>query len=301
MVEILKDYPDKGFPFAFEYYRAGLYAHALRLMGQRATAKDAVQDTFITALTKIDQLRDKPAIKYWLHTILGNHCRMYLRRTKREFSEGAEWGDLPEQTAPAAASEEIQQIQRRESVLGGLSEIPEKLRLPLLLRYYSGFNSYRQIADILAIPTGTVRSRLSRAKRRLLDRFDQEKTLLQHSPTAEHCVAVKKKYEEAIRAFYQGKREPFLHCFSWDLQLRFTSGREEKGRRRWAKEWEEDLESGVRFQPNEILTSGNLTILEGVFKNPPHDPYHCPPAGAFVLFHKKSEVCRVHIHYANPV
>ncbi len=59
-------------------------------------AKDAVQDTFMTALTKIAQLRDEAAIQYWLHTILRNHCRMYLRRRKKEFHEGAGWGDLPD-------------------------------------------------------------------------------------------------------------------------------------------------------------------------------------------------------------
>jgi len=297
LIKALKEDPNKSFPLLFEQFQPPLYAHALRLLGRGEAAKDAVQDTFMTALTKIDQLRDKAAIQYWLHTILRNHCRMYLRRRKKEFHEGAGWGDLPDKPVPAAIVKQLHQRQSRESVLSGLSRLPEKLRLPLLLRYYSIFNSYQLIADILGIPAGTVRSRLSRAKKRLLKRFDRKEGLLQNTGKSPGSATLTEKYKDAVRAFYRGDKTRFLECFAEDLQLRFTSGKEATGRRRWALEWEEDLESGVRFQPNQILSSGGLTIMEGAFRNPPHDPHHCPPVGAFVLFHRDEIVYKVHVHY----
>lgn len=182
-------------------------------------------------------------------------------------------------------------------MLSGLSRLPEKLRLPLLLRYYSIFNSYQLIADILGIPAGTVRSRLSRAKKRLLKRFDRKEGLLQNTGKSPGSATLTEKYKDAVQAFYKGNRKRFLECFAEDLQLRFTSGKEATGRRRMALEWEEDLESGVRFQPKQILSSGGLTIMAGAFRNPPHDPHPYPPAGTFVLFHRDGMVYRMHVHY----
>ncbi len=77
-----------------------------------------------------------------------------------------------------------------------------------------------------------------------------------------------------------------------------TSGKREQGLSRWIYEWEQDFDSEVRFLPQSVMASENIIVIEGLFKNPPHDPDHCPPAGTYVLFHDNGKAHRVHIHYA---
>lgn len=81
--------------------------------------------------------------------------------------------------------------------------------------------------------------------------------------------------------------------------MRYTSGKKSRGLQRWVQEWEQDLESGVRFRPNQIVNSGNVMIVEGPIINPPDKPDHCPPYGSMVLFHHHGKVHNAHIHYAS--
>lgn len=71
-----------------ERYRAPLYGLALRLLGSGSEAQDAVQDTFLVALRKIDQVREPAAVGGWLHMILRNVCLMRMRAGQGEILYG---------------------------------------------------------------------------------------------------------------------------------------------------------------------------------------------------------------------
>src|SRR5215212_8801305 len=88
-----------------ERYRAPLYALALRILGCRPEAQDAVQDTFLIALRKIGQLRDPEAVGGWLYTILRSVSLTRLRKDQGEILFG-EFPLVQEQISPEPSAEE---------------------------------------------------------------------------------------------------------------------------------------------------------------------------------------------------
>lgn len=150
-----------------EHY-ASLYRYAYRLTGAAGDAEDLTQEAFCKAQLKQGQLRDASRAKAWLYSILRN---AYLHRVRSErqrhcvsletVGEVAE--PLPD-PLPPVDPEQLQQA---------LHELPELYRTPLVLYYLEEF-SYRDIAEQMDVPLGTVMSRLARAKACLRSRLVHE-------------------------------------------------------------------------------------------------------------------------------
>jgi len=146
-----------------DHYEA-LYRYAYRLSGRATDAEDLVQETFCKAQEKLSQLREPERAKAWLFSILRNgylhrfrasqHPRMLTLEEIHDFPEPAE--NLPE-----VEPEKLQQA---------LNELPEVFRTPVIMFYFEEF-SYRDIAEQMEVPIGTVMSRLARAKAFLRDRL----------------------------------------------------------------------------------------------------------------------------------
>jgi len=152
-----------------EHYSA-LYRYAYRLTGSAVDAEDLTQDTFCQAQLKLGQLRDRARAKAWLFSILRNAYLHRVRATRQEHVVSLEWvGDLPERLPDPLPEVEPERLQQ------ALNELPEVFRTPVILYYFEDF-SYRDIAEQMDLPIGTVMSRLARAKGHLRAR------LLQVSP-----------------------------------------------------------------------------------------------------------------------
>jgi RNA polymerase sigma-70 factor (ECF subfamily) len=141
---------------ADEHYES-LYRYAYRLSGSAADAEDLTQETFCAAQQKFGQLREPARAKAWLFSILRNaflHGRRANQNARLVPLDGV--GDLPETAdpLPAVDPEQLQQA---------LNELPEVFRTPVILFYFEEF-SYRDIAEQMDLPLGTVMSRLARAK-----------------------------------------------------------------------------------------------------------------------------------------
>jgi RNA polymerase sigma-70 factor (ECF subfamily) len=148
-----------------EEHSAALYRYAYRLTGAAADAEDLMQETFRKALEHLSQLRDLGRARPWLFSILRN---AYLHRIRSDRQERRvsldEVGDLAEplpEPLPAIDPERLQEA---------LNELPEVFRTPIILYYFEEF-SYRDIADQMDLPLGTVMSRLARAKAHLRGRL----------------------------------------------------------------------------------------------------------------------------------
>ena len=145
-----------------------LYRYGYRLSGSAAEAEDLTQETFCTAQQHIGQLRDPANARAWLCTILRNHYLQARRHHSEVCVESLEELAIdPEQ--PDDAPPDID-TERLQAVLGELSEA---YRTPIILFYFEEF-SYRQIADQMGVPIGTVMSRLARAKAYLRSRLRTE-------------------------------------------------------------------------------------------------------------------------------
>jgi RNA polymerase sigma-70 factor (ECF subfamily) len=159
---------DLEFENLVKLYYGDLYRFGLSLTGNEADAADLTQETFYIWANKGHQLQKAASVKSWLFTTLHREflktCRRRNRFSDESIDEGAE--GLP--NVPADCAERADS----RTLLRILGEIAEDFRAPLVL-YYMEDLSYKEIADVLALPLGTVQSRIARAKIQLLRRLSE--------------------------------------------------------------------------------------------------------------------------------
>lgn len=150
-------------PELVEAYYERLYRFAYRLSGSAADAEDLTQQTFLTAQTSLHQLREPEHAKAWMFTIMRN---TYLKGRRKKQTQIVSLENAPE---PSEVEDEAAQL-RMEELQAILDELPDEFREPLILFYFQEF-SYKEIADVLEVPLGTVMSRLARGKKHLRSRL----------------------------------------------------------------------------------------------------------------------------------
>lgn len=145
-------------------HHADVYRYARRLSGQDADAEDLVQQTFLAAQRSLDQLREPEKARSWLLAIARN-CFLRARQKRRPVA--ATSVDLDVHQVPVPPDEMPIDSAAVQEAIG---ELPDEFRVVVLMFYFE-FLSYRQIAEELDVPIGTVMSRLSRAKGHLRRRL----------------------------------------------------------------------------------------------------------------------------------
>lgn len=154
-------------PQLVEEHYSLLYRFGFRLSGSQTDAEDLVQQTFLTAQQKLDQLREPDQAKSWLCVILRNIYFKTYRHRKLANEVGVEDLDaMVEQPAPDLDDHPIDQ----ETLQAALNELPEDFRRTLVLFYFEQM-PYKEIAEHLDVPIGTVMSRLARGKAHLRSRL----------------------------------------------------------------------------------------------------------------------------------
>jgi RNA polymerase sigma-70 factor (ECF subfamily) len=153
-------------------YQDRLYNSLLRVVGSADDTGDIVQDAFVQAYVKLDTFRGSSAFYTWLYRIAFNLAMSHARRERHVVSlDGmkASWGSEPldGQPTPEVNIERREQV---EMVHAALAELSVEYRTILVLREIDGCR-YDEIAQILEMPVGTVRSRLFRARLALRDRL----------------------------------------------------------------------------------------------------------------------------------
>src|SRR5438876_6462521 len=155
-----------------------MYSAAFRLTRNSADAEDLVQETFLRAYRAFHQFEPGTNLKAWLYRILTNTFINSYRKKQREpqtvsddevedwylYSKMAEEGMEP--SAEAAVLESLPD----EDVQEALSSLPEQFRMAVMLADVEGF-SYKEIAEIMGVPIGTVMSRLHRGRKALEKRL----------------------------------------------------------------------------------------------------------------------------------
>jgi len=176
--ELLLEYRSVGddelFAELVHRYERELYNYLRRYLGDAAMAQDAFQATFLQIHLKCDQFEESRRFRPWLYTIATNQAIDAGRRNRRHrlvsldrknkgnrHDEVGTLLDLMETDQPSPAAE-LLAAERREWVREAVKELPEQLRSALILVYYQGLK-YREAAEVLSIPVGTVKSRLHSA------------------------------------------------------------------------------------------------------------------------------------------
>jgi RNA polymerase sigma-70 factor (ECF subfamily) len=176
--ELLLAYRDQAdsdaFPELVHRYERELYSYLRRYLGDAPMAEDAFQATFLQVHLKCDQFEEGRKFRPWLYTIATNQAIDAQRRNKRHKSVSLDRNTKPEGSDDVGTlmdlltSKEpspelrIEAAQRRDWVRDAVEDLPDGLREAVHLVYYQGLK-YREAADILDIPVGTVKSRLHSA------------------------------------------------------------------------------------------------------------------------------------------
>jgi RNA polymerase sigma-70 factor, ECF subfamily len=165
------------FGFLVRRYERELYGYLCRYLGDATLAEDVFQNTFLQLYLKSNQYEEGRPLRGWLYTIATNQAIDALRRQKRhqavslEMAQEAAIGDSQNllemlESPEPDPHESVVGEERRERIKSSIDKLPDFLRSVLILAYYQGLK-YREIATILNIPVGTVKSRLHTALARL--------------------------------------------------------------------------------------------------------------------------------------
>ncbi|MGH7551791.1 MAG: RNA polymerase sigma factor [Longimicrobiales bacterium] len=147
-----------------ERYLRASRAVALSIVHDIAGAEDVCQDAFVYAIERIDDCRHPARFSAWLLQIVRNRSRNYLRDSKASRSISIDNQNLPSRHPSPERLAERSEI--RERLLVALRELPEDRKTVLLLHDLEGW-AHHEIAEHLGLPSGTVRSHLHYARKRL--------------------------------------------------------------------------------------------------------------------------------------
>jgi len=156
----------EAFELVLEHYQAKVFHLALSILGDRASAEDTAQDAFLRIWRGLPGFRGAASLSTWIYAIARNTSLTALQALGSRTMLSL---DLP---ATRAAAESRQRSTPdhadAEDILQFVSDLPEKYRRILIL-YYMEEMSYQQVAEILALPMGTVKTNLHRAKKELAE------------------------------------------------------------------------------------------------------------------------------------
>lgn len=161
-------------------YQRELYSYLRRYLGSIEAAEDAFQAVFLQVHLKCQQFDSQRRVRPWLYTIATNqaidaqrsnrrHRAVSLERPSRlrEVDEGRGWGEMTVSEEPDPA-QQVADDERDKLLSAALDQLSEPMRSVVHLVYYQGL-LYREAAEVLSIPVGTVRSRLHTAIAKLAD------------------------------------------------------------------------------------------------------------------------------------
>jgi RNA polymerase sigma-70 factor, ECF subfamily len=155
-----------GDPDAFgtlaQRYSRELWAIALRTLGNPHDAADAVQEALVAAYRRAGTYRGEASVRTWLHRILINACIDRLRKDRRHAAV-----PLPEVEPRDRRRDVAVDVVTRLSVVDALAELPAHQRVAVVLVDVQGW-SLDEVAEVLEVPVGTVKSRCARGRLRLV-------------------------------------------------------------------------------------------------------------------------------------
>ena len=145
-----------------EQYRDNVYRLAYRMCGNAYDADEAAQEAFVAAWRALPNFRGDAKFSTWLYRLTTNAAIDVMRREKRHQTVGD--GEMMELADDADSPQEtVERTEQQEAVQKALATLSEEYREVLLLRYMEELD-YAEIAEVLQLPSGTVKSRINRAK-----------------------------------------------------------------------------------------------------------------------------------------
>ncbi len=166
-----------GDPAAFnrlmEIHEKRMYAVALRMCGNREDAQDCLQEAMLRVYRAISNFKGQSSFGTWVYRITMNTCLDELRRKKNKQNTSLDnmldqgWAPTDESSSP---EKKVMQNEMRQSIANSIRDLPEDMRSAIIMRDVHGY-SYDEIADMLNVNVGTIKSRISRGREKLREKL----------------------------------------------------------------------------------------------------------------------------------
>ena len=149
-------------------FKLPVYHQALRMVGHAEDAADLTQEVFLKVWQGLPSFQGDSTFSTWLYRLTSNACIDYLRREKRRRGslslDDEEWELASQLPDPAPTPQKaLEQRELRQALEAGLAQLSDEHRQVLILRELNGL-SYEEIAQVLSLSPGTVKSRIARAR-----------------------------------------------------------------------------------------------------------------------------------------
>ncbi len=271
--------------------RPELYLFGLHICPQIAIVEDALQEASIYAFSHLHKLRDPSAFFPWMASIVKRAIWKELSASKREVA--LSFVDPLKDTSLESQIEEQLHI---SGLYESIDKLSETLRLPVMLRYFSSQNEYEQIASILGIPVGTVRSRLNQAKKQL-------KTLWSGGiDLPEKLRGESERWNDFYRYHFTGLfdddgiRSSFYDHLLPSILVSFNNNDTRQGRTLVEREVSNDIQFGTRSDVTAVSNIGSLGVVEFDVVNSSEYPGRCPPQMTLIFSRKDDKAAQVRLY-----
>jgi RNA polymerase sigma factor (sigma-70 family) len=278
----------------YQQYYPAAYATALQACRNIADAKDVVQDSFITAWLKISQLQKADAFGDWLKKILLRNC--YQLREKKKQTKNVGLNVIENESWFDKQLENLDSHSTQGRLYSALTLLPETLRTAMLLRYFSSFQSYNQIAEILAVPIGTVRSRLNEGKSKLAEKWNEPMYMI---PS---ILRERNEWNSFYKETYTGMhqhdeyKDRFINHLEKNIQVALPGGKSNIGPGVFENMVIDDRRAGSWLKPTHVMSCGNISVIEVKHFNSVEYPMHCPPVSVTILSRDKARVNKMNLY-----
>ena len=168
-----------AFAFLVETYETSVYRLALRMCGNAHDAEEVAQEAFVAAWKGLPAFRGESKFSSWLYQLTTNAAIDFLRREKRHRA-AVPMEDEPEPATPDTPQQAMEESEVRQALQQALDTLTPEHREIFLLRQMRQL-SYEEIGRLLGLESGTVKSRLSRAKKQLREILTQKGNLFASS------------------------------------------------------------------------------------------------------------------------
>ena len=173
LVEMALDGNQRAFEILMEKHESKMYAVALRMCKNREDAQDCLQDAMLRIYKALPTFKGQSSFSTWAYRITMNTCLDDLRRKKVRQASSLDqmlevgWAPVDENNT---AERHLENSELKRNLSRAIQTLPEEMRAAVVLRDVQGF-SYEEIANMLSTNVGTVKSRISRGREKLREKF----------------------------------------------------------------------------------------------------------------------------------
>ncbi|MBD5454400.1 MAG: RNA polymerase sigma factor [Lachnospiraceae bacterium] len=167
LVEQLKNGNREAFDILYEKYKSLAIRTAYLIMGNLADSEDVVQDTFVKVWMYADRIQNADSFQAWMLQILVRTAYRHAKKKRKEFPDEETVNRMENRTC-ASSLEKVIQMEEAERLKAAIKALPIRHRSVVVLYYYNQLG-IKEIAGMLGIMEGTVKSRLHTARKRMKD------------------------------------------------------------------------------------------------------------------------------------